>query len=91
MQGWPTMARVFAGAADCGLGPRMGRRLQGWPHARGSQPPTTKAAASRRGRPRAWLAPPLGTVLARKGGNCGHNARRSCCPRGSDIYHKGGM
>ncbi|RWW09127.1 hypothetical protein BHE74_00057538 [Ensete ventricosum] len=27
-------------------------------------------------------APPSGTALARKGGACGHSARRSCHPRG---------
>ncbi|RWW30105.1 hypothetical protein BHE74_00056786 [Ensete ventricosum] len=61
--------------------------LQGWLD-------TARAAASRCGRPRAWLAPvraapieapPLGMVLAYKGGAYGHNAHRSCRPRGCDA------
>ncbi|RRT42247.1 hypothetical protein B296_00016549 [Ensete ventricosum] len=51
---------------------------------------TAKADANMRDRPRAWMAPagvapPSGTVLARKGGDYGHNARRSYRPRGSDA------
>ncbi|RZS06095.1 hypothetical protein BHM03_00036694, partial [Ensete ventricosum] len=71
--------------------PTRGNRQQ-------AQPPAAKAVASRRGHPWAWLplagvaalvgaapmeAPPSGTTLANKGGDYGHNARRSCRSMGN--------
>ncbi|RWV89922.1 hypothetical protein GW17_00047909 [Ensete ventricosum] len=78
-KGWPAMARPPAGAATHGQAPTRVADCDQGPY----------RGASRRGRPWAWLAP-TGVGSTCKGDDYGHNARRSCHPRGSGANRKGG-